>query len=408
MVKLRVRLASLKDDLSQPASGQPHRGFKVSGMWMLQRSLGNKALQRMLQDPEHVRSLMQGRARRPDAPIGQPGDRYEQEADRTADQVMSANVVSPDSQPAHNSTSTGALDSETQQFFESRFGHNFSNVRVHSDQNAADSARGLGARAYTQGENIYFAPGEYQPSTQKGRRLLAHELAHVVQQSRQSTHSRTVAASLSKAPGQAIQRKLIATGDTAGFVALANSIIAVQFEVLVSSAGEVTIRRTNVQGPPTPEAQQLVQVLQTVINDKNTVTIEFIHGVSSSRASDARVAVGSYPQSKIDLDDVSAFGTQASVGLGLGRTAGALLSHEITEQHRKQVFNEDFDPAHVHGEASESAAVGGVRGTMTTRQISSTTVEYNVPYTYPNGRIVDVTWDLVNGNVTNVRRRVRP
>lgn len=75
-----------------------------------------------------------------------------------------------------------ALDPQTRAFMESRFGHNFSDVRVHSDAAAGASASRLNARAYTVGRDIVFAGGEYAP-TAKGGRLLAHELAHVVQQS---------------------------------------------------------------------------------------------------------------------------------------------------------------------------------------------------------------------------------
>lgn len=66
--------------------------------------------------------------------------------------------------------------------FESRFGRDFGHVRVHTDGEAATAARAVQARAYTAGHNIVFGHGEYAPSTTAGRRLLAHELVHVVQQ----------------------------------------------------------------------------------------------------------------------------------------------------------------------------------------------------------------------------------
>jgi hypothetical protein len=74
------------------------------------------------------------------------------------------------------------LDATTRAFFEPRFGHDFSNVRVHADSHAAASARAVGAAAYTIGSNIVFASGRYAPNTSTGRFLLAHELTHVVQQ----------------------------------------------------------------------------------------------------------------------------------------------------------------------------------------------------------------------------------
>jgi hypothetical protein len=67
-------------------------------------------------------------------------------------------------------------------FFESRFGADFGGVRLHSDGAAAQTAEELGARAYTVGSDIAFNKGEYAPGTERGRRLMAHELTHVVQQ----------------------------------------------------------------------------------------------------------------------------------------------------------------------------------------------------------------------------------
>ena len=74
------------------------------------------------------------------------------------------------------------LDAETRTVMESRFGRDFSRVRVHTDMAAAETAVQLNAEAYTVGRHIVFAPGRYSPSVQDGRRLLAHELTHVLQQ----------------------------------------------------------------------------------------------------------------------------------------------------------------------------------------------------------------------------------
>jgi len=74
------------------------------------------------------------------------------------------------------------LEPATRQFMESRFGHDFGSVRIHADAQAAASAQSVGARAYTVGEDLVFNRGQYEPATPAGRHLLAHELAHVVQQ----------------------------------------------------------------------------------------------------------------------------------------------------------------------------------------------------------------------------------
>jgi len=74
------------------------------------------------------------------------------------------------------------LDEATRADMEPRFGFDFSRVRVHADAQAAESAREVNALAYTVGRDVVFGAGQYAPGTLSGRRLLAHELAHVVQQ----------------------------------------------------------------------------------------------------------------------------------------------------------------------------------------------------------------------------------
>jgi hypothetical protein len=130
---------------------------------------------------------------------GAADDPLEQEANRAADRVMDTvapalarpaprQVAAP--APARVSGAAGEafrtpgrpLDNATRGFFESRFGHDFSGVRVHIDQTATDSARDIGAAAYTLGQEIVFESGQFAPTTGSGRRLLAHELSHVVQQ----------------------------------------------------------------------------------------------------------------------------------------------------------------------------------------------------------------------------------
>lgn len=75
------------------------------------------------------------------------------------------------------------LDLATRAFFEPRFGRDLGQVRVHTGSQAAESARALKARAFTIGQNVVFGAGQHTPNTKEGRRLLAHELTHVVQQS---------------------------------------------------------------------------------------------------------------------------------------------------------------------------------------------------------------------------------
>ncbi len=74
------------------------------------------------------------------------------------------------------------LDAGTKAFIEPRFGHDFSQVRVHTDAKSAESAKSVNALAYTVGRDVVFGMGQYEPGKSEGRRLLAHELTHVVQQ----------------------------------------------------------------------------------------------------------------------------------------------------------------------------------------------------------------------------------
>lgn len=74
------------------------------------------------------------------------------------------------------------LDVATRAFMEPRFGHDFSGVRVHTSEKAAESARAVNALAYTVGQDVVFGARQYQPATTDGRNLVAHELTHVVQQ----------------------------------------------------------------------------------------------------------------------------------------------------------------------------------------------------------------------------------
>ena len=92
--------------------------------------------------------------------------------------------VLPVVQDVLHSGSGQPLESGTREAMEARFGANFSRVRVHHDPQAADAAVAENATAYTMGNHIFFGSGQYDPSTSTGQHLLAHELAHVVQQSR--------------------------------------------------------------------------------------------------------------------------------------------------------------------------------------------------------------------------------
>ena len=166
----------------------------------LQKSAVNQAVQKLVKSGwDH-----------PKFKIGQHNDTYEQEADRISECVLhTPEVEVPNqidslnfsSQTRGSTKKTPQVSSNTisriqalkgggqplpnsaRAFFEPRFGHDFRHVRVHADSNASDVAKSLNARAFTLGKDVVFGSGGYQPQSKEGKRLLAHELTHVVQQS---------------------------------------------------------------------------------------------------------------------------------------------------------------------------------------------------------------------------------
>lgn len=97
------------------------------------------------------------------------------------------------------------LDGETQALMEPRFGYSFGHVRIHTDERAAQSAQEINARAYTVGHDVAFAPGQYEPGTQEGRGLLAHELTHVVQHDKEDASTYLQCASRISSPGDSAE-----------------------------------------------------------------------------------------------------------------------------------------------------------------------------------------------------------
>jgi len=231
-----------------PASATSHDAHPLL---RLQRTIGNQAVLRLLQPradgleagadnkvgpttedrsqpptddfsrtPVHTQSPITTQAK---FTVNAPGDSYEQEADHIAEQVMRM----PEPQPSRehqrlqtkhigsgDAGQTAAppivqevldspgqpLDPAMRGFMEPSFGRDFSQVRVHTDPKAAESARAMDALAFTVGRDVVFASGQYAPDMESGRRLLAHELAHVVQQ------GAGVPAAVSGSKGQ-LQRK---------------------------------------------------------------------------------------------------------------------------------------------------------------------------------------------------------
>lgn len=112
------------------------------------------------------------------------GNRKQSEKEGTLHAKISGNGVLPLIERRLSSIkgSGEPLPKRTRSFFEPRFGVNFSNIRVHTDSNAAYLARHINAKVFTVGQNLFFGSGQYSPHSYKGKHVLAHELTHTVQQ----------------------------------------------------------------------------------------------------------------------------------------------------------------------------------------------------------------------------------
>ncbi len=195
-------------------------GSPAESVLEFQRTAGNQAVQRLIKS-----GALQAKLK-----IGKPNDIYEQEAEKVADSVMRASKSSMvsagefqvqrkcsgceeelkrqlEEEPVQVKKITGRnpevntfiesqikglkgsgqpLSKETREFFEPLFGYDFSHVRVHTDADAAESAQKVNAKAFTLGKDVAFGSGQYTPETAEGKKLISHELTHVVQQGKSS------------------------------------------------------------------------------------------------------------------------------------------------------------------------------------------------------------------------------
>jgi len=200
-------------------------GAPVTASWPLRLNDAHSAVLR-LDHPFGASRTLGPRTLQAKLTVNEPGDQYEQEADRVAEQVMrmpgpairlqrkcacggstpgepceecaashtpplqrqvsvensSSAMVAPSVVHDVLHSPGQALDQSTRSFFEQRLQRDFSSVRVHTGGRASESARSVGALAYTVGNNVVFGTGKYAPETTEGKKLIAHELTHVVQQ----------------------------------------------------------------------------------------------------------------------------------------------------------------------------------------------------------------------------------
>jgi len=236
---------STKRNTSAESSPRQRLGKSASSIHYLHHAVGNQAVGNLLRSGRIQTKLR----------IGRPNDKYELEADRVAKQVMSMSeapvagmttgalivqrrceicaasggicpsctekeekgFLQAKEQPGFTPEVTleaaagiqnlqgkgRPLPPSMRTFFEPRFGHDFSQVRIHTDARAVRSAQALSARAFTIGHDIVFGTGQFTPGTVDGKRLLAHELTHIVQQN-------ALPATTANTPANSLVRRKIA------------------------------------------------------------------------------------------------------------------------------------------------------------------------------------------------------
>jgi hypothetical protein len=202
--------------------------YSPTDIFQLQRTVGNREVGAMLGTTTQ-RPVIQAKFT-----VNAPGDKYEQEADRVAEQVMrmpAAQDVAMEkktktsimAKPLSPVTSIGGLEvsggfeqqlnasrgqghplpSTLREEFENKFGADFSGVKIHTDSQSDALNRSIQAKAFTAGQDVFFQHGAYEPGSRVGQALIAHELTHVMQQ--QPTHSNNIASATTK--NIVIQRK---------------------------------------------------------------------------------------------------------------------------------------------------------------------------------------------------------
>jgi len=197
-----------------------------------------------------IRRILRSTGAQAKLTIGQPNDTYEQEADRVADRV----TAMPDRvAPGVHGGRGQSLDRNVRQDMEARFGgRDFGDVRIHTGPEAATTAAAINAAAFTAGANIVFGRDRYNPESTAGRRLLAHELTHVVQQGGAESASNQRHATQTAMPGRASQADGIAH-ETAAYSTLRGQTdgvapATVQLQSLSGGAASRPLEARVVQG----------------------------------------------------------------------------------------------------------------------------------------------------------------
>jgi hypothetical protein len=272
--------------------------------------------------------------------------------------------------------SVRALTPQERRVFEPRFGHDFSRVKLHFDSDATEVARDLNADAFTVGANIFFGSSVSNKHDLATDQIMFHELAHVVQQSRD---------------GIAIQPKLKLTGmpdHVARVIALLNS--GLQGWSVGQTSGQVFLTQTASIPKPTEQQTALASRLHKIILDSKDVLITVSAG--------SRTLGGTYRTKDIDIADLEVYGV-------------AGLIHEIEEQYQgqtkgyKSAGTEKQGP-HSEGIKAESEVMGATRGpqkVISKKDNADGSIDavLEIPYTFPGGNVRVKVMKVVNSNIVS-------
>jgi hypothetical protein len=292
--------------------------------------------------------------------VNTPGDTHEREADYVAEQIMRmpeansatnlpskatdgpmpATSQSPEGiQPATSVSrvppivhevlnSPGqSLDPATRSFFEPRFGRDLGGVQVHTSPSASQSAAALQARAFASGNHLVFGAGQYMPAGGEGRRLLAHELAHVVQQ---------------RAAAPVIQRQPQTTVPPTGTVATVRNYVLnprLEPDTVLKSA----INTIDRYGPTV----RLAQVRFEVLPESERAAPALGHDISFSGLSlwDKDVPVIKLPQEALDAIAAHQANPDQAKAFRVIRTVGHEMHHLWREKMRGRAVSNPLQPA---------------------------------------------------------------
>ena len=186
---------------SKPDSSAPEQIYLFRD---LHQRIGNRAVGRMVQAKLNTSEAAVPQVQRKCDSCAEEEEKIHRKIDEELIQKKSLDDAAAKAENAVDNISGGEpLPASARAFFEPRFDHDFSGVRIHTGSQAADSASSINARAYTRGKDIVFGEGQYAAGSSAGQKLLAHELAHVVQQSAGRVQPRSVQRSVLVEPEDA-------------------------------------------------------------------------------------------------------------------------------------------------------------------------------------------------------------